>query len=317
MKSSNDSRPAPVVAQAVVEAIDDEAQPDLRIAQLEAMVLLDAAEQQDRRLSLIVRSLLGVFALSVLGLAAAYAWIRGDEMVDILQQPRAEGQILGERLLALTAPVLLLVLLGALAAGAAFVIHSRGAEQTYRTIDAINRIRREGEVAVSARGLTHAFEEKLQNASKAFSVLLWFGRTLFIVCLGLFTVAVLETIASGVDLFTVTLGAASIGGAILAVVTGLPEKLSHQLADVLQLQAIVTGCDRQISLLESHAFSVLNRKQTAQDGGRGRGFEDFRAIDEEVLLIQQRMDDVTGSSVARIEKYVENTKKTSETPDSS
>jgi hypothetical protein len=270
------------------------------MAQQEAMRLLDAAEKQDRKLSVIVRSVLGMFALSVLGLAAVYAWLRGDEMVDILQQPRAEGQVLGERLLALTAPVLLLVLLGALAAGAAFVIHSQGAEQTYRTIDAINRIRREGEVAVSARGLTHSFEEKLQNASRAFSVLLWFGRTLFIVCLGLFTVAVLEAIASGVDLFTVTLGGASIAGAILGAVTGLPERLSHQLADVLQLQSIVTGCDRQISLLESHAFSVLNRKRTMQESQ-----EELEAIDREVLLIQQRMDHVTQRAVERIQTYVE------------
>ncbi len=49
-------------------------------------------------------------------------------------------------------------------------------------------------MAVSARGLIVAFEAKLQNAQRAFTLLLWIGRTTFVICLGLFTAAVVRAV---------------------------------------------------------------------------------------------------------------------------
>lgn len=265
----------------------------------EALGVLHSAVRDDRWLNVIVRTALGVFALVVLVMAARYTWVHGDSMVEVLQRPRSTAGDFSDRLLALTTPVVLLIILAALAAAAALVIHSRSMDETYRVIDSINRIRREDEVAVSARGLTHSFEEKLQNASRAFSVLLWFGRTLFIVCLGLFSAALIQAMASGVTLVTVALGAMSIAGTLLGVVTDLPATLTKQLANVLQLQSIVTGCDRQMSLLESHAFSVMNRAE-----GTDR-IADYAAVDAEVRRIQREIDHVVDLAVKRIQDHVE------------
>jgi len=109
-----------------------------------------------------------------------------------------------------------------------------------------------------ARGLVFAFEEQLQNARSAFTLLLWLGRTLFIVCLGLFGLAVVNAVVSGVDLLTVGLSVTSIAGALISVAVGVPRTIKEHLSDVVQIQSIVTGCDRQISLLESDALAALN-----------------------------------------------------------
>jgi hypothetical protein len=271
----------------------------------EALAVLRDAIATDRWLNFAVRGVLASFALIVLALAARYTWVHGDSMVEVLQRPRDSSDDLGDRLLALTTPVLLLIALALIAGVAALVVHSRGMEETYRVIDSINRIRREDEVAVSARGLTHSFEEKLHNASRAFSVLLWFGRTLFIVCLGLFSAALVQAMTSGVDVVTVALGATSITGTLLGVATGLPAALTRQLADVLQLQSIVTGCDRQMSLLESHAFSVMNRAKTDLPG---EATPDYAAIDAEVRRIQRDIDHVVDVAVDRIQAKVEDDK---------
>jgi hypothetical protein len=158
-------------------------------------------------------------------------------------------------------------------------------------LDTVSRMEREGEVAVSARGLIHAFEEKLQNTRRAFSLLLWLGRTMFVVCLGLFAAALINAMLDGGQLVTVVLGASSVAGALLAVVKAVPQSIAHHLADVIQIQSIITGCDRQISLLESAAFDAVNR------GG------DPTEARHAVLDLQRRMDQVVGNAVRRIERY--------------
>lgn len=245
-------------------------------------------------LNLAVRVLLGLFGLVSCALALRYIAVRGDEMVEILSKSTDSGDGVGTRLLVLCMPVLLFGLLAGLAAAAAWTMHARGQDETTRTLDMLSRLKREGEVAVSARGLMYAFEEKLQNARRALNLLLWLGRTLFLICIGLFAAAVINAMAKGADLVTVTFGVASVAGSLLAVAKDVPRKVKEHLADVIQVQTIVTGCDRQISLLESDALAALNNSQC--------GVADTHHI---VIEVQERMSTVVALAVKQIEDYVD------------
>jgi hypothetical protein len=245
-------------------------------------------------LNLAVRVLLGLFGLVSCALALRYIAVRGDEMVEILSKSTDSGDRVGKRLLVLCMPVLLFGLLAGLAAAAAWTMHARGQDETTRTLDMLSRLKREGEVAVSARGLMYAFEEKLQNARRALNLLLWLGRTLFLICIGLFAAAVINAMAKGADLVTVTFGVTSVAGSLLAVAKGVPRKVKEHLADVIQVQTIVTGCDRQISLLESDALAALNNSQC--------GVVDTHHI---VIEVQERMSTVVALAVKQIEDYVD------------
>lgn len=245
-------------------------------------------------LNLAIRVLLGLFGLVSCALALRYIAVRGDEMVEILSKSTDSGDRVGKRLLVLCMPVLLFGLLAGLAAAAAWTMHARGQDETTRTLDMLSRLKREGEVAVSARGLMYAFEEKLQNARRALNLLLWLGRTLFLICIGLFAAAVINAMAKGADLVTVTFGVASVAGSLLAVAKDVPRKVKEHLADVIQVQTIVTGCDRQISLLESDALAALNNSQC--------GVADTHHI---VIEVQERMSTVVALAVKQIEDYVD------------
>jgi hypothetical protein len=245
-------------------------------------------------LNLAVRVLLGLFGLVSCALALRYIAVRGDEMAEILSKSTDSGDRVGKRLLVLCMPVLLFGLLAGLAAAAAWTMHARGQDETTRTLDMLSRLKREGEVAVSARGLMYAFEEKLQNARRALNLLLWLGRTLFLICIGLFAAAVINAMAKGADLVTVTFGVASVAGSLLAVAKDVPRKVKEHLADVIQVQTIVTGCDRQISLLESDALAALNNSQC--------GVADTHHI---VIEVQERMSTVVALAVKQIEDYVD------------
>jgi hypothetical protein len=240
-------------------------------------------------LNYVLRAGLAVFGFTAGVLALLYTARHGHEIATALN----DGRNIPAALLAATLPVLLFVLLGALAGAAAWAVHSRQVDETYRTLDAVSRMEREGEVAVSARGLIYAFEEKLQNARRAFTLLLWLGRTLFVVCLGLFAAAVINAMAGGSHLVTAVLGASSVAGALLGVVKAVPRTIAHNLADVIQVQSIITGCDRQISLLESAAFNAINHDA------------DAIATRDTVLDVQRRMDQVVASAVRRIERYAD------------
>ena len=86
---------------------------------------------------------------------------------------------------------------------------------------------------------------------------------------------------------TVALGATSLGGALLAVVCGVPDRIRSSLADVVQLQSIVTGGYRQICLLESAAMAAFEQES---------GIEARRAV----LDIQERIGQVSAQSVELI-----------------
>jgi hypothetical protein len=238
-------------------------------------------------LNLCVRAGLAIIGLASGASALAYTWRRGDELSAAIAGKGDAGD-----LLAVTMPFLFFVLLSALAGVAAGVAHARGLEETGRTLEALTRIEREGEVAVSARGLTFAFEEKLQNARRAFTLQLWLGRTMFVVCLGLLA-ATLVNAMLGDGLVTVATGAGSLFAAFLGVTKRVPDNVGRHLADVVQIQSIITGCDRQISLLESAALAALKDNT------------DPHAAHRFVLEAQSRIDEVVDRAVMRIEDFAD------------
>jgi hypothetical protein len=244
--------------------------------------------------NLTVRVLLGVFGLVCGTLALRYIAIHGDEMVQILRKSTDAGDLIGPRLLVLCVPVLLFGMLAGLAAAAAWTVHARGQDEMGHTLDVLTRLKREGEVAVSARGLMFAFEEKLQNARRAFTLLLWLGRMLFVICMGLFAAAVINAMVKGQDVVTVAFGATSVAGSLLAVTQGVPRNVKKHLADVIQVQTIVTGCDRQISLLESDALAALNNRHF--------GVMETHQI---VVDVQERMGAVVDNAVTMVERCVD------------
>jgi hypothetical protein len=245
------------------------------------------------RLNLAGRVLLMIFALGTATAATVLVVLRAEETVGALTDPTRSDEI-GKLLLALTAPVLLLLLLGGLAVLVGFLAHSRGLDESVKTLDSVNRLRREDEVAVSARGLIVAFEEQLSSIKRAHSIVMWVARSLFIVTIGLFLVCVVTTLAQGADPATLVLGAASLAGALLGTAKDVPGTIAHHSADVLQMQLIVTGAHRQISMLESDAIASLNNKKTKR--------EDAHKM---VLEAQQRIEDVLAMAVVQVEHFAD------------
>lgn len=236
-------------------------------------------------LNLCVRVAMAIFGLACAVSALVYAWTRADEFAALAGQ--GAGAVF-----ALTAPFILFVLLAVIAGATGYTVHARGLDETSRTLEALNRIEREGEVAVSARGLIFAFEEKLQNARRAFTLQLWLGRTMFIVCLGLLTATILSA-AMDEGAVAVATGAGSVFAAMLGVTKRVPHNVGRHLADVIQIQSIITGCDRQISLLESAALAAL-KDESGSGGGQ-----------EFVFEAQGRIDAVVENAVSRIQKFAD------------
>jgi hypothetical protein len=238
-------------------------------------------------LNLCVRTGLAIIGLGAGASALAYTWLRHDELANAV----AGGVDVGD-LLAVAMPFLFFVLLSALAGVAAAIAHARGLEEMSRTLEALTRIEREGEVAVSARGLIFAFEEKLQNARRAFTLQLWLGRTMFLVCLGLLAATLINALAED-GLATFATGAGSVFAAFLGVTKRVPHNVGRHLADVVQIQSIITGCDRQISLLESAALAALKSNADPDTAHRF------------VLEAQWRIDEVVERAVIRIEDFAD------------
>jgi hypothetical protein len=69
--------------------------------------------------------------------------------------------------------------------------------------------------------------------------------------------------------------------------------VGRHLADVVQIQSIITGCDRQISLLESAALAALKNNA------------DPIAAHRLVLEAQSRIDQVVERAVVRIEDFAD------------
>ena len=244
-------------------------------------------------LNLMVRALLAIWALAAAGLAIAYTATRSVEIVATLTST-ASTEPFVVRLLSLSLPALLLAGLGALCSVAAWLLYSRGREDLERGMESVSRLQREAEVAITARGLTHVFEEKLATARRGFSLQLWLGRTLFLVSLTLFSAAVANAIAAGVDLATVVLGAGSLLTALYGTARSVPRRIACHLADVLQMQCAVTGCIRQISLIEAEAYALLCKHK-----------DDPESVMRDVAECQRAIDVAVKRTVVLIERYTD------------
>ena len=244
-------------------------------------------------LNVTVRSLLAMWALVAAALAIAYTATRSDTIVATLTST-SSTEPFAVRLLSLSLPALLLAGLGAMCSVAAWLLHSRGREDLERGMECVSRLQREAEVAITARGLTHVFEEKLATARRGFSLQLWLGRTLFLVSLTLFSAALANAIATGVDLATVALGAGSLLTALYGTARSVPKRIACHLADVLQMQCAITGCIRQISLIEAEAYALLCKHKDDPETVVDAVAECQRAIDvavERTIVLIQRYAD--------------------------
>ena len=167
-----------------------------------------------------------------------------------------------------------------------------GRRSSERASDCVGRLRREAEVAIPARGLTHVFEEKLANARRAYVLQLWLGRALFLVSLGLFSAALINAIAGGESLLTAVFTAGSIVGVLFGTARRVPRTIARHLADVVQVQCAITGCDRQIGMFENYAYNLLNERSTDDVLGA-------------LVVVHERIETVIENAVTRIERYAD------------
>ena len=112
-------------------------------------LLVAGVLRANSRLNYIVRCSLAVFGLSAGVLALLYTTRHANDIAGAV----AGTADIPAALFTATLPVLLFALLGTLAGAAAWAINEREIDEMYSSLDTISRMRREGEVAVSARGL--------------------------------------------------------------------------------------------------------------------------------------------------------------------
>ena len=288
----NPSRP-PRLQSVPSDGSQGAAAPEVNVQLEECVALASKALWRSATLNFGVRVVLAAAALVSIALAIAYTALHGDEIAGAVADS-SPSDALGLRLISLTAPPLLFTLFAALCACTAWVAFSRGREELERGLDGVARLQREAEAGIAARGLTHVFEEKLATAHRAFTLLLWLGRTLFIVSLTLFAAAVVNAIATGVGPETLILGGSSLLSALFGTARIIPERIACHLADVLQIQCAVTGCIREISLLEAEAYALLCRHK-----------DDPENVAELVCDLHTRIDEAVQNAVVRIEDYAD------------
>lgn len=249
-----------------------------------------ASLQRNATLNFWVRLGLYAGALASIGIALWYATRRGDDMVGALLD--LEGSEFHEdRLLALTVPLILLLLLAAVSLICALLIQSKGNDDFESALGGISRLRREADAGVSrTRDTTHVLEEFVTNARRAFRLQLWFARTLFLVSITLFGLAVVDAIADGVDLGTIGLGAGSLLGLLIGVAKGAGRNVGMHLGDATQLQLVVANATRQVNVVEELLFKVIEVRQDNPESARAlvkEGVDEIAGItDRAVDMIQ-------------------------------
>lgn len=252
-----------------------------------------AAVRRHALVDLAASAALFLVALAAFSIAVGYTIIRGDDMVGVLLNDERLGQI-DERILALTLPVIMLFVLGATAMAASWLLQARASRDFAANMEGVSRLRREAEGGVSrTRVSTHALEEYYANARRAFRMQLWLGRTLFVVCLALFAIAVTDAILREVDVATVALGGGSILALLLASVTGVTTRVGSHLADLTQIHLAVGGAARRVGVVEDHVYQVLERT------------EDPDAAARAVQAGADRMGRIVAESLELIQTYAE------------
>ena len=214
---------------------------------------------------------LGLYAaaLASIGTALWYATQRGDDMVRALLDLNKDSVFHADRLLAITIPLILLLLLAAVSLVCALLVQSRGIDDFESGLAGISRLRREAGAGVSrTRDTMHVLEEFVVNARRAFRLQLWFARTLFVVSIVLFAAAIVDAIVGGVDLATIGLGAGSMIGLLAGIATGAGSNVGMHLGDATQLQLIVANGTRQVNVIEELLFKVIEVREENPEAAR-------------------------------------------------
>lgn len=246
--------------------------------------------QRNATLNYLVRMGLYVSSLASIGVFLWYATYRGDDMVSALLGAE-EPDFHEETLLALTIPLILMMVLAAVSLLAALLVQSRGSDEFQSGLAGISRLRREAIAGVSrTRETTHVLEEFVVNARRAFRLQLWFARTLFIVSLTLFAVAVVDAIASSVDVGTIALAAGSLTGLLIGIATGAGSRVGMHLGDATQMQIVVANATRQVNVVEEHLLKTIEVHECDPEASRDaieQGLAQITAITEQsVDMIQ-------------------------------
>lgn len=213
--------------------------------------------RRNAALNFVVRFGLYLCCLASVGVALWWVTRRGDDMVGALLDLE-QSNFHEDRLLALTIPLILLVVLAGVSLVAALLVQSRGDEDFEAGLAGISRLRREAAAGVSrTRDTTHVLEEFVANAKRAFRLQLWFARTLFLVSLTLFGLAVVDSILHEVDLGTIGLAAGSLTGLLIGVAGGAGSSVGMHLGDATQMQLVVANATRQVNVIEEHLLKVI------------------------------------------------------------
>jgi hypothetical protein len=215
------------------------------------------ALQRNAKLNFVVRLSLYLTGWLAVVLTGWYTFHHGDAIVQKLLKPGAKP-LDPSRIVTATLPAILLVVLAAACIVAALMIQTRGIDDFERGLDGISRLRREVDVGVSrSRTSIHALEEYLGNAKSAFRLQMWFSHMFFVVCIGLFVLAVVDGIVSGIGWTTAALASGSVVTLLAGTVSQLPFKVGLHLADSTQIQTVVVAATRRINVLEEHLYKLL------------------------------------------------------------
>lgn len=239
--------------------------------------------RRNATLNFLVRLGLNLSSLASIAVFLWYATRRGDDMVRALLD-QEESNFHEETLLALTIPLILMMLLAAISLGAALVVQSRGRDEFESGLAGISRLRREAIAGVArTRETTHVLEEFVVNARRAFRLQLWFARTLFLVSLTLFAAAVVDAIISSVDVGTIALAAGSLTGLLIGIATGAGSSVGMHLGDATQMQLVVANATRQVSVVEEHLLKTVEVHERTPEAARAaieQGLAQITAITE-------------------------------------
>jgi hypothetical protein len=273
---------APVVIQREVPDVHGTS----ALSRNESAVLVDAVARA-ARIGLVLRTMLFGGAVIAGLMALLYTWRRGDAMVDAILSGDREVAPLGERLLTLTLPVLLLVFLGAMCVIGAAVLQSRALDERERALDAIARVRRETESGASRmRTLARLAEDDLTHARREYLMQLAFGRGVVVLAGGMIICAISYSLAVGdVDRYTLAFGGGAVVPWLLGVVLDLPTKIARNLFALSQRHLIVAAFAREVGVIEAHAYRDLGRTRRqgrAQSDAEPRAFDSAEAIDSAV-----------------------------------
>lgn len=271
---------------------DDAVRPS-PLSEAQASVLIDAVGRASR-VGLRLRSALLVVAILAAGLATLYTMRHGDEMVSAILDRDPATDMLWERVISLTLPVLLLIALGAVCVAAAYVMQSRALDDRERALDAIARIQRETEGGVSrARTLARLSEDDLTHARREFAMQMMFGRASWWLTVTLLAVSVVYSLATTtLDAYSVAFGAGGVLSHLFAAALGVPTKIRCNLAALSQRHLIVSGYAREIGLIEADAYRAITRRRS-----------EHHQVSADIAAAAHEIRKATGVAVDHIQRY--------------